>query len=142
MTTYFSIAPSKLDSFTTLNMNSQIINNCSALNGTSGGTLLLGTQQPAYISITGGSLTAGNSLGINSTNGVCIFNYYTPNNLSLNMTGTAQTFYIQNSNGNIMTFSETEIDANKNQLLQNSISESNRIIASANYKSDEIIKNI
>jgi len=119
MTTYFSVTPQELDSFTTLNMNSQVITNCSALNGTSGGTLLLGTQQPTYISITGGSLTANNSLGINSTNGVCILNYYTPNNLSLNMTGTAQTFYIQNTNGNIMTFSETEIDANKNLNMNN-----------------------
>ena len=119
MTNYFSITPQELDSNTTLNMNSQVIKNCSALNGTSGGTLLLGTQQPTYISITGGSLTANNSLGINSTNGVCILNYYTPNNLSLNMTGTAQTFYIQNTNGNIMTFSETEIDANKNLNMNN-----------------------
>lgn len=119
MTTYFSISPQELDSFTTLNMNTQVINNCSALNGSTGGTLLLGTQQPTYITITAGSLTAGSSLGINSTNGTCIFNYYTANNLSLNMTGTAQTFYIQNSNGNIMTFSETEIDANKNLNMNN-----------------------
>ena len=119
MTTYFSISPQELDTFTTLNMNTQVINNCSALNGSSGGTLLLGTQQPTYISIAGGSLTAGGSLGITSTNGIFVFNYYTANNLSLNMSGTAQTFYIQNSNGNIMTFSETEIDANKNLNMNN-----------------------
>jgi hypothetical protein len=119
MTTYLSIAPQEIDSFTTLNMNTQVINNCSALNGSLGGTLLLGTQQTSYITITGGSLSAGNSLGISSTNGIFVFNYYTANNLSLNMSGTAQTFYIQNSNGNIMTFSETEIDANKNLNMNN-----------------------
>lgn len=119
MTTYFSVSPQELDSFTTLNMNTQVINNCSTLNGSSGGTLLLGTQQASYITIAGGSLTAGSSLGINSTNGTCVFNYYFPNNLSLNMSGTAQTFFIQNANGSIMSFSETEIDANKNLNMNN-----------------------
>lgn len=104
---------------TNIDMTTNTIKNCSALNGVSGGTLLLGTQQSVYVSISGGSLTAGNSLGINSANGNFIFNYYTANNLSLNMPGTAQTFYIQNSNGNIMTFSETEIDANKNLNMNN-----------------------
>ena len=90
-----------------INMQTNTITNCSALNGSSGGTLLLGTQQPTYITITAGSLTAGSSLGINSTNGTCIFNYYTANNLSLNMTGTVQTFQIQNDGVSIMEFSPT-----------------------------------
>lgn len=119
MTTYFSVSPQELDSFTTLNMNTQVINNCSALNGSLGGTLLLGTQQSTYITISAGSLTAGSNIGINSANGTCVFNYYTVDNLSLNLISNNATFFIQNTSGNIMTFSNTEVDSYKNLNMNN-----------------------
>jgi hypothetical protein len=87
-----------------LNMNSNSINNVSSINGTSGGTLTLGTQGSTNCRITNGTFTAGNSLGINSTNGNSVFNYYTANNLSLNM-NTSETFLIQNAGTSLMELS-------------------------------------
>jgi hypothetical protein len=103
-------------SFTTsggINVNNSNINNVNTLNGTSGGTLTLGTQNSTNVQIAGGALTAGSSLGINSANGTCVFNYYTANNLTMNLSAN-ETLLISNSGASIMTFSSSEIDANKN----------------------------
>jgi hypothetical protein len=94
-------------------MNSKNINNVVQLNGIAGGTLTLGTQSSSSVNITGGSLTAGNSLGINSLNGSCVFNYYTANNLTMNLSP-SETLLIANAGTSIMTFSSTEINASKN----------------------------
>jgi hypothetical protein len=94
-------------------MNSKNINNVVQLNGIAGGTLTLGTQSSSSVNITGGSLTAGNSLGINSANGSCVFNYYTANNLTMNL-NSSETLLIANAGTSIMTFSSTEINASQN----------------------------
>jgi hypothetical protein len=56
------------------------------------------------------NLTISNPAGAGSTT----FNYYTPNNFSLNMSSTSETFFIQYPGVNIMTFGNTEIDSFKN----------------------------
>jgi hypothetical protein len=89
-----------------INMQTNSIINASSINGSTGGTLTLGTQTSSNCSITGGSFTAGLSLGINSPNGVSVFNYYTANNLSLNM-GATDTFKIQNTGTSLMELSPT-----------------------------------
>jgi len=89
-----------------INMNSNSINNISSINANTGGSFTLGNQGSAQCTIAGGSFTAGNSLGINSTNGATVFNYYTANNLSLNM-GTSDTLKIQNTGTSLMELSPT-----------------------------------